>query len=284
MGVNVKGSTMRGLSASQTGMQRRAERRWDMRVASPVRIHTLGRFSVQLQGRPLTGSVRPRYQRSLELLQALIALGGRDVHAELLSQALWPDAEGDKALNAFDVTLHRLRQLLGIESLLLVRERRLTLNSELAWVDAWTFERLVNHAERLLVRIREPAVARQLARCEDRMLNLYQGAFLEREAAQTWSLSLRERLRSKLLRHMHEAGPAWENAGEWDTAIRYYRKGLEIDPLIETLYQRLMHCFHATGRVAEALATYQRCRAVLAQHFQIEPSRATRELYNSLRM
>ena len=283
MGVNVKGSTMRGLYAPQTGTGQSDERRWGMHVAIPVRIHTLGRFSVQLQGRPLTGAARPRYQRSLELLQALIALGGRDVHAELLSQALWPDAEGDKAVNAFDVTLHRLRQLLELDGLLLVRERRLTLNSELAWVDAWTFERLVNHAERLLVRIGEPAAARQLARCEERMLNLYQGAFLEREAARTWSLSLRERLRSKLLRHMHEAGPAWEKAGEWDTAIRYYRKGLEIDPLIESLYQRLMYCFHATGRVAEALATYQRCRAVLAEQFQIEPSQATRELYNSLR-
>jgi DNA-binding SARP family transcriptional activator len=282
MGVSLKGGMMRGLSAPRADAEQRDERRWDMHVATPVRIRTLGRFSVQLQGRPLTGAARPRFQRSLELLQALIALGGRDVHAELLSQALWPDAEGDKALNAFDVTLHRLRQLLDVDHLLLVRERRLTLNSELAWVDVWTFERLVNHAERLLARIGEPAVARQLARCEERMLNLYQGAFLEREAARTWSLSLRERLRSKLLRHMTEAGPAWERAGEWDTAIRYYRKGLEIDPLVETLYQRLMCCFRETGRIAEALATYQRCRAVLAEQFQIEPSRATRQLYNSL--
>jgi DNA-binding SARP family transcriptional activator len=282
MGVSLKGGMMRGLSAPRADAEQRGERRWDMHVATPVRIHTLGRFSVQLQGRPLSGTAGPRYQRSLELLQALIALGGRDVHAELLSQALWPDAEGDKALNAFDVTLHRLRQLLDVDHLLLVRERRLTLNSELAWVDVWTFERLVNHAERLLARIGEPPVARQLARCEERMLNLYQGAFLEREAARTWSLSLRERLRSKLLRHMTEAGPAWERAGEWDTAIRYYRKGLEIDPLVETLYQRLMCCFRETGRIAEALATYQRCRAVLAEQFQIEPSRATRQLYNSL--
>jgi DNA-binding SARP family transcriptional activator len=65
--------------------------------------------------------------------------------------------------------------------------------------------------------------------------------------------------------------------------VRYYHRGLEIDPLIEALYQRLMQCFRATGRVAEALATYQRCRAVLAEQFQIEPSPATRELYNSLR-
>jgi two-component SAPR family response regulator len=255
----------------------------DSDLERPVRIHSLGRFSVQLHQQAITGGVKARNQRPLELLQALIAFGGRGVHAELLSQALWPDAEGDKAQNAFDVTLHRLRQLISLKGLFLVHDRRLTLNSELAWVDVWAFERAVNHAERLLNRFDEPLSLRELAHSEDRILGLYQGAFLEREATRTWTLSLRERLRSKLLRHMTEAGHAWETAGEWDRAVRYYHKGLEIDPLIEALYQRLMHCFRETGRVAEALTTYQRCRALLAEQLQIEPSRATRELYNSLR-
>jgi two-component SAPR family response regulator len=249
----------------------------------PVRIHSLGRFSVQLHRQALTGSPKARHQRPLELLQALIAFGGRGVHAELLSQALWPDADGDKAQNAFDVTLHRLRQLIDLKDLFVVYDRRLTLNSELAWVDVWAFEREVNHAEHLLNRLYEPQAVEELARCEERMLKFYQGAFLEREATRTWSLSLRERLRSKLLRHIDEAGAAWEKAGEWGAAIRFYRKGLEIDPLIETLYQRLMFCYRETGRIPEALATYQHCRAILAERFQIEPSRAMRELYNSLR-
>jgi len=282
MGVSLKSSTMHGVSAPRS-FDERDRLPVGISGVCPVRIHTLGRFSVQLHGQTLTGHAGTRYQRALELVQALIALGGRDVHAELLSQALWPDAEGDNAQNAFDVTLHRLRQLLNVDDLFLIRHRRLTLNNELAWVDAWTFERLVNHAERLLGRIRQPAVARQLARCEERLLNLYQGAFLEREALRPWALTLRERLRSKLLRHLNEAGTAWEQTGDWDTAIRFYRKGLEIDPLIETLYQRLMLCLRETGRVTEAMATYRRCQAVLAEQFQIQPSRVTRELYNSLK-
>jgi DNA-binding SARP family transcriptional activator len=248
----------------------------------PVRIHSLGRFSVQLDRQPLTSNLKAAQQRPLELLKALIALGGRGVHAELLSQALWPDAEGDKAQNAFDVTLHRLRRLMGLKNLFLVHDRLLTLNSELAWVDVWAFERVVNHAERLLTRLEEPEAAWELAHSEEYLLTLYQGAFLEREATQPWVLSLRERLRSKLLRHIIEAGRAWETSGEWDKAIRYYRKGLEIDPFVETFYERLMHCFRDTGRISEAVATYQRCWTILAEQFQVEPSLATRKLYHSL--
>jgi two-component SAPR family response regulator len=253
------------------------------RRACPVRIYTLGRFSVTLHRQALTTHHKRRYQRPLELLQALIALGGREVHVELLSQALWPDADGDRAQNTFDVTLHRLRQLCNVETLLLLRDRRLSLNGELAWVDVWSFEQVVNYAEDLLVRLDEPGVGRQLVRCEERLFGLYQGAFLEREAIQPWALTLRERLRSKLLRHVAGAGKAWEAAGDWDRAIRYYQKGLEVDPLIEELYRRLMFCFRQTKRTAEALAVFERCRAMLSTQLKITPSRDTIDLLRSLK-
>ena len=248
----------------------------------PVRIYTLGRFSVQIHHQALAAK-QARQQRPMELLQALIALGGRGISTELLSQSLWPDADGDAASNTFDVTLHRLRRLLDIRDLLLLRDHRLSLNSDLAWVDAWTFERLVNHAERLLVRANDPVVLRQLARIGERLLTLYQGGFLDRESGNTWSLTLRERLRSKLMRHILDAGLVWEQFNEWEQAARLYHKGLEVDPLTEEFYQRLMLCFKATGRRSDALAVYHRCQDILYRHFQIQPSEATLKLYASIK-
>ena len=247
----------------------------------PVRIHTLGRFGVQLHHQAVTPK-QTRQHRPLELLQVLIALGGRGVSTEPLSQALWPDADGDAASNAFDVTLHRLRRLFDVRDLLLLHDHRLTLNADLAWVDAWTFERLVNHAERLLSRANDPVVLRQLARVGERLLTLYQGGFLAREAGNNWSLSLRERLRSKLLRHILDVGRVWERLGDWEQAERYYHKGLEVDPLTEVLYQRMMVCFRESGREADAMAVYYRCRDMLNQQFNIQPSATTRALYASL--
>jgi len=253
-----------------------------MPATSRLRIHTLGRFSITLDNHPIRPS-HASHQRPLELLKALLAFGGRGVHADILSHALWPDADGDKARNAFDVTLHRLRNLLELRELLITRDQQLTLNNTLAWVDVWEFERLVNHSEQLLNRPTAPAASRQLARCEERLLTLYQGAFLEREATRPWAITLRERLRSKLLRHMLDAGRVWESAGEWDRAIRYYRKGLELDPLIETFYQRLMICLRESGRNGDALAMFHQCRKVFAINFQASPSRQTLDLYATLK-
>lgn len=248
----------------------------------PVKIHTLGRFSIQLNGAALP-LAQGRKHRTLELLKALIALGGREVHADLLCEALWPDADGDTAQNSFDVTLHRLRKVFGIRNLLTLCDRRLTLNSDLAWVDVWQFEKLVNHSERLLRFGSSPDVIGQLIDCNDHLLQLYQGAFLEREAVQNWSLGLSERLRSKLLRHTIDTGRVCESRQQWDEAIRLYQKGLEVDPLIEQLHLRLMTCYRNSGRIAEAIGAYYHCRDLLTQHLHVEPARATVELYQTMR-
>ena len=224
-----------------------------------------------------------RRQRSLELLQALIALGGRNVSIELLSHALWPDAEGDVAKNTFDVTLHRLRQLFRIKDMLIVRESQLTLNNKVVWVDVWLLEQLVNHCRLLLERVVEPAVASELTRFGERMQLLYQGGFLEREPVRPWAISLRERLRSKVLFYLIDAGRAWETISETERAIRCYRQGLEIEPLAEELYQSLIRCYRDSHRLAEAMATFRRCEQVLADQLQIAPAAATRDLYLNLK-
>lgn len=248
----------------------------------PVRIRALGRFSIQHE-QAVMGLSQSRKQRPFEMLQALIAFGGREVHADLLCQALWPDAEGDMAQNSFDVTLYRLRRTFGIKNLFRLTDRHLTLDNELAWVDVWEFERLVNHCERLLARSYDIETVREIIDCSERLLNLYQGAFLEREPMQGWTLHLRERLRSKLMRHILDTGRVCENHSCLDAAIRLYRKGLEIDPLIEELYLRLMTCHRDGGHIAEAIGVFNHCKSLLSQHLQITPSKSTLALYASLR-
>jgi len=281
MGINLESRTIQRLYQQHpvSGWSRGPT---ENRTEAPVRIHTLGRFAVQTHYHPIA-LTRLRQQKPFELLLALIALGGRDVHTETLAAALWPDTDGDKAQNTFDVTLHRLRRIFETRELFLMHDRRLTLNSKMAWVDVWAFERTVNFNERLLVRADEPVVLRQLSRHTERLLSLYQGAFLEREAVRPWMLSIRERLRSKLLRFILSSGRVWEKRREWNQAIRLYQKGLEVEPTGETLYQQLIICYRDAGKFAEAINTFYQCRTQLAEQLQVRPSPRTFDLYQSLK-
>lgn len=248
----------------------------------PVRIYTLGRFTVLTDNQPARAG-RKAQHKPLELLKALIAQGGREVSEDTLTAALWPDTEGDAARQAFDTTLHRLRRLLGNDRAIVLRDRRLSLDNRLCWVDTWAFERLLSETEMLLANPSADPNGAVLANIAGRVQSLYHGAFLGREAGASWSISLRERLRSRYLRHISGVGDRWQQLGRWNRAIECYRRGLEVDDLAEQLYQNLMLCHQQLNQRSEALSVYRRCRFVLSVVLGITPSPATETLYQRLR-
>ena len=111
---------------------------------------------------------------------------------------------------------------------------------------------------------------------------LYSGSFLGGEKVESWAISYGERLRSKFLRAVAKLGNSFEENGEPERAIECYQKGLEVDGLAEEFYQRLILAFHSSGRTAEALAVYDRCREILRASLGVEPSRGTQAIYENL--
>ena len=63
-----------------------------------------------------------------------------------MTDALWPEAEGDAAHVSFNTTLHRLRKLIENEKTIQLREGRVTLDRKHCWVDVWAFERVLGMA------------------------------------------------------------------------------------------------------------------------------------------
>ena len=84
--------------------------------------------------------------KHIAVLKSLLALGGRDVPEARLADKLWPGSEADAAHEALAVNLHRLRKLLGSQDAVDLRDGRISLNPEMCWVDAWTFESLVEQS------------------------------------------------------------------------------------------------------------------------------------------
>lgn len=247
-----------------------------------VRVHTLGRFTVQVDDKPFPPKLAAQ-QKPMEFLQAIISLGGRNISSEIIGSSLWPDAEGDAAANAFDINLFRARKILGYKDAITVSAGKYSLNNARVWVDAWEFERILNKIDRILVNpANTDSMPGDIELLLQDALSLYQGGFLSRETAKPWNVSLRERLRFKLFRHITSVSHIAEENGRWTNAIHFYQKGLEIEPLAEELYQRLMICYQYMGRKAEALSVYQRCRANLSAGLDIAPSPETEKIRTSI--
>ncbi len=239
----------------------------------PLQVYVLGSLHILRDGEAVrfTGKAQ---KRPLELLTALIALGGTEVSQQALTEALWPDADGDAGQQAFATTLHRLRKLIGGDALRL-QGGRLTLDPARAWVDAWALERKLERLEAV------QGDAHRLRILAGELEALYRGPFLAGEEA-PWALSRRERLRSRFLRTLLAAAEHLSHLGKAEDALTAYWKVLEVEPLAESAYRGLMNLFLHLGRPAEGLAVYQQCRAQLSRRLNIAPSPPTEALRREL--
>lgn len=215
----------------------------------PVRIQTLGRFGVFVGGQPL-GFQRKGMGKPIQLLQALLALGGRDVAVATLQDLLWPDAEGDDAGNAFHVNLLRLRRLLG-ESALRVRDRRVSLDDRWCWVDTWALERLLTRFETGLPSGDTPRPHPRIL--SEQALGLYRGPFLAGEDA-AWATIARVRQRSRFLRLQSGCARSLREGGALGEAAALCRQVLDIEPIAEEILVELLHALLAGGLSAQATA------------------------------
>lgn len=237
----------------------------------PIKIYTLGRFEIIRNDQPIRFSGKVQ-QRPLDLLKALIAFGGTDVPEERLIDALWPDADGDLAHKSFEMTLSRLRRLLGGETFIEHSARQLSLNPLYGWVDCLALERLFET-------IQESPADQSAPLCE-KVVTLYKGHFLPSDTHREWVVSRRETLKIRLLRILITAGRSLEQAGRWEEAAERYAKGIETDSLAEEFHQRLMLCYLRLDRRAEAVRAYKRCSSLLQSELGIEPSAETDAIYS----
>lgn len=230
----------------------------------PVRIRTLGRFSILVNGQP-PPSGRKLQKVPLRLLQYLVAAGGQKIREDAVCDALWPESDGDKASENLAASLHRLRQLLQVDCV----ERKggqLSLDTSQVWTDVSALQRAMRD---------EQAAALTPAR----ILTLYQGQFLDHEDDPPWAIPPRRRLQDELGTYIGRQIAAMLRSRRFEDAEAWCRCGLAIDDENERYYRGVMRCRLAAGDAAGVVQFYRRCEAMLQSRLGLVPSGKTRELY-----
>lgn len=237
-------------------------------------MYTLGRFALFI-GEHRFDHGRKAQRRVLDLLKAIIAMGGEGVGREQIATSLWPDSDGPGALNALEVTLHRLRKLLGRDDAIRLEHGEISLDRSVVWVDTVAFESLVMAAGRMAAAKDEIEAS---AHAAEQAMRLYYGPFLRFDDPSPWALSYQERLRNQFRRLMMLLARHWPAC----RAIEALGRAIEIDPAAEALHRRLMTLLADAGRQAEAVEAYQRCEGVLRATLGVPPSAETRAALQSL--
>lgn len=254
-----------------------------------LQLFFLGNGRVQ---RPTGEAVSLRSRSQLALL-AYVALEQRQAHSrEALQSLLWPEAAPATASNNLRVTLSRLRQLAadGDAATAPVQADRQTVRLVVdngCWCDVVEFERVLKSTQQ-----HEHTARAQCAACcavLTQALDLYQGEFLAgfyldgAPAFEEWCALQRERLHLLALSALADLAAFHEEQGELALALATTQRQLHLDPLNEAAYRQQMQILAKQGQRSAALAVFEQCRALLAAELQVEPTSATRTLYERLR-
>jgi LuxR family maltose regulon positive regulatory protein len=240
-------------------------------TAGRLEIYALGEERVVRDGHEVS-SAEWRAAMVKELFYYILLHG--PLERDAIGVVFWPELSARKVTDSFHTTLYRMRRAVGADSVVM-EGGQYRLGDVDYWFDVEEFEALVRRA-RLL-----PPHDWQAEDLWRRALVLYQGDFLP-EVERVWSVPKREALREMYIEALIGIGRCHEARREFERAISWYRRALEVDELREDVHRRIMRCYAESGRRSEALVQYHRCHEILGRELDVEPSGETKGLYERI--
>jgi DNA-binding SARP family transcriptional activator len=240
-----------------------------------ARIRTLGQFDLQLDAE--VAKDKPR-GRPIELLKVALALGGKGIGVERITDVLWPNIDADYSHRSFNTTLHRLRKLLGDDHAVLFHDGKLTLNENYFWVDIWAFDRALGAVNNCSKNAGLESSRPELLPLANDALALYKGQFMGDEDT-AWAINARDQWKSRFVRFACDTAEVLKHNQQSEEAITFLQACLDVEDLAEGIYRQLMLYYQQLGRKAEGIEIFTRCRNTLSTRLGVEPSAETRRIY-----
>ncbi|RYJ28006.1 SARP-family transcriptional regulator [Streptomyces sp. L-9-10] len=244
-----------------------------------IDVRLLGAFEVTHGAARLTVSAG----RQQTLLAALALHHGQIVPVDDIAECLWgidPPASARTTIRSY---IKRLRRVLdearGTEGSVIEAQRGgYRLSRELVSVDTTEFRERTERAAAVAVTAGPDAEAAAL----DSALALWRGPALSGIHGPSLHRDVLPSLEEARLRAVHRRiaiGLELEDPGDH---IPLLRRTLALDPLQERFWAQLMLALYRTGRSAEALREYERCRRLLGDRLGVDPGPELRELHQQM--
>ncbi len=211
-----------------------------------LEIHLLGSFQVTQRETPLAGFESNKVRA---LLAYLAVEANRPHQRRKLAALLWPEFSETTALSNLRYALSNLRKVIGDRSAIPpylkidAREIQFITGSN-SLIDMSAFERYCSLA------YQNPLDFRSLEQAAE----LYRGCFLEgfsisdSNAFEEWVVLKREHLSRLAIQVFNLLASDNELCGNYQQAISFTERQLELDPWQEEAHRRLMRCLYLTGQ------------------------------------
>jgi DNA-binding SARP family transcriptional activator len=247
----------------------------------PLSFELLGELRAHLDGRPL--DLGPRLQRSL--LAILLVEAGRIVAVDRLIDLLWGDSPPAAAVASVQAYISGLRRILEPDrparapaQILVTQDPGYAIKVQPERIDGPTFLRLASEGRALLDAGRPQPAADRL----DEALGLWRGRALVEFEHEPWAAAAASRLTEARHSALEDRVDAWLALGRHLQVVSDIEELVQEAPLRERRWGQLIVATYRSGRQADALRAYQRCRTVLGEELGIEPGPELRRLESAV--
>lgn len=247
--------------------------------SSVVTLHLFGGFELRVGGELISENAW-RLRRSRDLIKVLALSPQHRLHRDVLLDRLWPTLDPQAAANNFYRALHFARKALANASFAdddlsrLLRydhgELRL-LGGDQCWIDLDQFRQLLRRAD-----------VSGDADLYRRAIELYRGELLLEDRYEDWASEARENARSQFVRACLQAVELYRRDGNLTAAENVLRQLLEQEPSHEDAHRELIRILASAGRRHEALIQYRHMEEALRLDLDVEPSKESQKLLDTL--
>ena len=240
------------------------------KATAPIQVRVFGPRRVVAFGEPVDSGLR---SSAYELL-AWYLLRPEGARAELAIEALWPNESPQRGKEHFWTALGNLRSRLrpvgrdGIDILVKIGDHYRP-DPQIIDADLWTFEEALVDAAKATDGLQATASLERAAAA-------YVSDFLP-AADNLWVEPVREDLHRRALDVCVRLSELYISDGRTEAAIAVLERAIEIDPICEDAYRRLLALQARLGRSDGAQRTWRLLQGRLAE-LDLEPEPTTTEL------
>jgi DNA-binding SARP family transcriptional activator/ActR/RegA family two-component response regulator len=253
--------------------------------APELRIQTLGQFRLWRDGKAIGVWERPQAENIVKMLLVRRARGGRAVAADELITYLWPDSDVEGGRKKLLPLISVARKT--IESEIEPRDSNFILRSsngyffDLSGRVSWDLIEFRNHARKGQEFFRAGQWAEAVAELEKGRA-FYKGDFLAEDPYEDWAIEMRREISVEYRDLLITLADACAMLGDYAPAIDACQIALTKDPLLESVYRRLMRFYYCNGEKGQALKVYRDCLKLFEELFGESPTPATRQLHEAI--
>ncbi len=236
-----------------------------------IRLELLGGVDVVDPENPRTSTL-VRQPKCLALLVYLVLAGpGAFRSRDGIFALLWPESNQRRARTALSQLLHRLRQSVGDEAIVMRAEGELGADPGAFWCDAVAFAQALKSGD------------------SEAALELYRGDLLpgyfldDAPGFERWVEEQRTRLRREARDAARRLAEVAADAGLARVAKHWAQRSAELSHDDETTLRELLRILAHVGDLAGALHAYEAFARRLSRELDSKPSKETRRLIEEIR-